>query len=120
MGLAMLREEAGDWEEAERLACHAIDANPEKWYALTRLMRAREEAGDRQTAERLAWYRVDATGDVATLRVLAHLRQRLVPGRMRSGCSVPPSPEPEPETSTSCGTWLRCIRRLGSGRRPSG
>ncbi|MFJ8507597.1 helix-turn-helix domain-containing protein [Streptomyces avermitilis] len=69
--LAVLREEVGDREGAERLAGQAADAGNTE--ALARLAEMRELTGDREGAERLAGQAADA-GNTDALESIAGLR----------------------------------------------
>ncbi|TMQ92810.1 hypothetical protein ETD83_26635 [Actinomadura soli] len=60
--LAWLREEAGDYAEAERLYRQAADAGESG--ALTDLARLREWAGDPESGERFRRFGLDAEGEI--------------------------------------------------------
>ncbi|MFJ8746683.1 hypothetical protein ACIRL2_46010 [Embleya sp. NPDC127516] len=72
LGLAKLRETAGDRDAAERLAREAVETGHP--HALTWLAATRESAGDRDDAERLYRQAAD-TGDTHALRQLARMRR---------------------------------------------
>ncbi|MFF8696715.1 hypothetical protein ACF08W_31320, partial [Streptomyces sp. NPDC015144] len=88
--LAKLREEAGDQEDAERLAREAADHGDID--ALALLAKLREEAGDQEDAERLAREAADHGDSFPYLDRVAHrMLARLHPhGLDPDGAPTPP------------------------------